>query len=123
MTIKEARLDAGMTVKELSELLGIPKRTLFAWEAGTRIPPDYVEKMIVEKLHIMNITEKRVNMENKTEKIHEVYVQCKEVFEPSLELQDEFFNIQDEEERMFYELLANFFMQQRQKQLVRDGVY
>lgn len=63
------------------------------------------------------------SMSRKTDEIHEVYLQCKEIFEPSLELQDEFFNIQDNEERMFYEVLANFFMQRRQKELVEKGVF
>ena len=47
MTIKEARLAAGMTIKQVSDLTGVPYRSLQNWEAGVRQCPDYVTKMIV----------------------------------------------------------------------------
>lgn len=50
MTIKEARLLAGLTQQQMSDLFEIPKRTIENWEAGDRKPPAYVEKLIVEKL-------------------------------------------------------------------------
>ena len=50
MTIKEARYLSGLTQKEVSVLLEIPLRTLENWESGVRVPPVYVEKLIVEKL-------------------------------------------------------------------------
>lgn len=50
MTIKEARIKSGMSQLEASEFLQIPKRTLEDWESGRRKPPEYVEKMVVEKL-------------------------------------------------------------------------
>ena len=50
MTIKEAREEAGLTQKQVYELIGVPVRTLQNWEAGIRICPLYVEKLIVEKL-------------------------------------------------------------------------
>lgn len=50
MTIKEARLAAGLTQQQMSDLLEIPKRTIEEWERGSRNPPSYVEKLIVEKL-------------------------------------------------------------------------
>lgn len=50
MTIKEARLKAGLTQVRMSELLEIPKRTIGDWETGTRKPPIYVEKLIVREL-------------------------------------------------------------------------
>lgn len=53
MTIKEARLAAGLTQRKMSELLEIPLRTIEEWEAGRRKPPIYVEKLIVEKLNNM----------------------------------------------------------------------
>ena len=49
MTIKEARYLSGLTQKEVSVLLEIPLRTLENWESGVRVPPVYVEKLIVEK--------------------------------------------------------------------------
>ena len=50
MTIKEARLNAGLTQAQMSELLEIPKRTIGDWETGTRKPPAYVEKLIIREL-------------------------------------------------------------------------
>ena len=50
MTIKEAREEAGLTQKQVHDLLGIPIRSLQNWESGIRVCPLYVEKLIVEKL-------------------------------------------------------------------------
>jgi DNA-binding transcriptional regulator YiaG len=50
MTIKEARLLAGLTQQQMSDLFEIPKRTIENWEAGDRNPPAYVEKLIIDKL-------------------------------------------------------------------------
>ena len=50
MTIKEAREEAGLTQKEVFQILEIPVRTQQNWESGLRICPIYVEKLIVEKL-------------------------------------------------------------------------
>jgi DNA-binding transcriptional regulator YiaG len=51
MTIKEARIAANLTQQQMSDLLGIPKRTIEDWESGTRKPPEYVERLVVEKLN------------------------------------------------------------------------
>ena len=50
MTIKEARNQVGFTQKQVQELMGIPVRTLQNWEAGSRSCPDYIERLIVEKI-------------------------------------------------------------------------
>lgn len=50
MSIKEARIAAGLTQKEMSDLLEIPKRTIEDWEAGRRKCAIWAEKLIVEKL-------------------------------------------------------------------------
>lgn len=50
MTILEARQEAGLTQKQVNELIGVPVRTLQNWEAGIRVCPIYVENLIVEKL-------------------------------------------------------------------------
>lgn len=50
MKIKEARIKARLTQQQMSSMLGIPKRTIENWEAGTRRCPGYVEKLIIEKL-------------------------------------------------------------------------
>lgn len=51
MTIREARLKAGLTQQNMSELLEIPKRTIEDWESGRRNPAKWAEKLIVEKLN------------------------------------------------------------------------
>ncbi len=48
--IREARLNAGLTQAQMSELLEIPKRTIGDWETGQRTPPIYVEKLIIREL-------------------------------------------------------------------------
>ena len=51
MTIKEARKAAGLTQQGMSDLLGIPRRTLENWESGRSLPPEWVEHLVVEKLN------------------------------------------------------------------------
>ena len=56
MTIKEARLKAGLTQQKMSDLFGIPKRTIESWEsdaASSRKCPEWAERLIVEKLERM----------------------------------------------------------------------
>ena len=52
-SIKEARHAAGLSQAKMAEIFEIPKRTIEDWEAGTRKPPAYVEKLIIEKLDRM----------------------------------------------------------------------
>lgn len=49
-TIKEARKAAGLTQAAAAEMIGVPKRTWEDWESERRHPPQYVEKLVVEKL-------------------------------------------------------------------------
>lgn len=58
LTIKESRISAGLTQKQMSDLLEIPLRTIEEWEAGRRKPPAYVEKLIIEKLQMLSSTRK-----------------------------------------------------------------
>ena len=46
--IKETRIKHGLTQKQVSELTGVPERSIQNWEAGVRKCPDYVEKMVVD---------------------------------------------------------------------------
>lgn len=55
--IKEARKRAGMTQKEMAEFFGMPKRNIENWEGGKNDPPEWVEKLITEKLE--KLTEDR----------------------------------------------------------------
>ena len=50
MTIKEARINAGLTQQGLSDWLGIPKRTIENWESGQRRCPEWCERLVVEKV-------------------------------------------------------------------------
>ena len=51
--IKAARLRAGLSIKELAELLGAPYRTVQDWNAGRSRPVDWAERLIIEKLDKM----------------------------------------------------------------------
>ncbi|MDY6053841.1 MAG: helix-turn-helix domain-containing protein [Anaerovibrio sp.] len=51
--IKEAREKAGLSIKELSDLLGAPYRTVQEWNAGRSKPVDWAERLIIEKLERM----------------------------------------------------------------------
>ena len=57
--VKEARLKAGLTQQQMSDLLGIPKRTIEEWEGGRRRCPGYTQKMIVEELKRMSRVRER----------------------------------------------------------------
>lgn len=48
--IKHARKQAGLNIKMLAELLGAPYRTVQEWNAGRRLPPPWVQRLIVEKI-------------------------------------------------------------------------
>lgn len=52
--IKEARIRAGLSIKELSELLGAPYRTVQEWNAGRSKPVEWAERLIIEKLDNLN---------------------------------------------------------------------
>ena len=49
--IKEARLKAGLTQQKMSDLLGIPKRTIEEWEGGRMSCPEYTKKMVIKELN------------------------------------------------------------------------
>lgn len=71
MTIKEARKAAGLTQKEMADLLGIPKRTIEDWDSGKAMPPEWAERLIVEKLEAIEKEKKmkplyKVEMETET---------------------------------------------------------
>ena len=50
MTIKEARLAAGLTQQKMSDIMGIPKRTIENWETGQRTPSEWIERLVVAEL-------------------------------------------------------------------------
>lgn len=56
-SIKTERIRLGLTQKKMSDLLGIPQRTIEDWEAGRRKCPGYVERLVLEKLDRLDETE------------------------------------------------------------------
>lgn len=50
MNIRETRMKYGLTQQQLSNITGIPKRSIENWETGLRKCPDYVERLVVESL-------------------------------------------------------------------------
>ena len=50
--IEAIRNEAGMTRHQFSEWLGMPLRTLQAWEKGTREMPEYVLRLIAYKVRM-----------------------------------------------------------------------
>lgn len=50
MTILEARQEAGLTQKQVHDLIGVPVRSLQNWESGIRVCPQYVENLLIEKI-------------------------------------------------------------------------
>lgn len=48
--LKEARKIAGLTQQMMSDILGIPKRTIGNWETGSSSPVDWAEPMIYHTL-------------------------------------------------------------------------
>jgi len=59
----------------------------------------------------------------KSKEIHEVYERCKEVFKPTLELRHEYFNLEEEEEKEFFLLVADFFLQKGQLKIIKEEKY
>ena len=54
--IREAREKAGLSIKELAELLGAPYRTVQDWNAGRSRPVEWAERLILEKLANMSVS-------------------------------------------------------------------
>lgn len=48
--IKVARNEAGLTQQQMSDTIGIPRRTIEDWERGARKCPDWAERLIVAEL-------------------------------------------------------------------------
>ncbi len=46
MTMTDIRKRYGLTQKQMSEVTGIPKPTIEAWDRGTRTPPEWLPKMV-----------------------------------------------------------------------------
>ena len=49
-SIRKARTDAGLTQKQVANLIGVPTRTVERWESGERKCAEYQERLITEKI-------------------------------------------------------------------------
>ena len=48
--LKAARAATGMSQKKLGDRMLISKRTLEKWETGERVPPEYVQRFVLNEL-------------------------------------------------------------------------
>ena len=48
--IKKAREEAGLTIKELADLLGAPYRTIQKWNLGECKPPEWIERLVIKEI-------------------------------------------------------------------------
>lgn len=60
---------------------------------------------------------------NKTEQIYKIYEECKKIFELSVEWSNEICNMEDEAEKDFYVKVSNSFLQQKQKEVIKNKRY
>ncbi len=52
--IKKLRREMGLTVKDVSQLLLAPYRTIQDWDRGVRKPPDWLEHIVLDELKRRN---------------------------------------------------------------------
>jgi DNA-binding transcriptional regulator YiaG len=48
--LKEAREAAGLTQQAMSDMFGIPLRTIGGWDRGLSSPPAWVERLVLKEL-------------------------------------------------------------------------
>lgn len=48
--LKAARAATGLSQAKLAEWSTVPRRTIEDWETGRRIPPDYVQHLVLDKI-------------------------------------------------------------------------
>ena len=48
--IKEARIRAGLSIKQLADLLGAPYRTVQDWNSGLHRPPAWIERLVLKEI-------------------------------------------------------------------------
>lgn len=79
LMIKEARMEYGLTQKDLSEITDIPLRTIENWESGKRTPSPWVEKMVFS--YLKQYPKNQHGIVTKTKGVYEVN-QIKEALLP-----------------------------------------
>lgn len=48
--LKTARAKTGMSQQKMSDKMLISKRTIEKWETGERVPPEYVQRFVLNEL-------------------------------------------------------------------------
>ena len=48
--LKQARAKTGMSQQKMSDRMLISKRTIEKWETGERVPPEYVQRFVLNEL-------------------------------------------------------------------------
>jgi antitoxin HicB len=38
------------TVPKIVEILGVPERTVYSWRMGERLPPEWVQRLVLERM-------------------------------------------------------------------------
>ena len=46
----DARVSAGLQIKQVADMLEAPYRTIQDWDLGNRKPPSWIEKIIIDKI-------------------------------------------------------------------------
>lgn len=60
---------------------------------------------------------------NMAKQTHKIYEESKKLVETSMGKMNELSEIEDTSEREFYVAIRNFFMQQKQKELIKEGIF
>lgn len=51
--LKAARASTGMSQRQMAERMLISKRNIEKWETGERVPPEYVQRFVLNELETM----------------------------------------------------------------------
>ena len=62
MDLKLVRKIKGLSQQDVSDILGIPVKTIQSWESESRKTPAYTKKLINEKILNMSIDEMKDNL-------------------------------------------------------------
>lgn len=62
-------------------------------------------------------------MNNRSKQIHKIYEESQKLVEESMGKMNELSEIEDTSEKEFYVAMRNFFMQQKQKELIKKGLF
>ena len=60
-----------------------------------------------------------MEIEDAKQKMHEAYLMCKDIFEPQNTFINNRVQFDSEEERFFCHMVGEFFLQQKQKEIIR----